>query len=142
MLIHKVCERALDAIIDELAVCALSEKYPENLSVLIDAMIDLSDFIYGQTQIKSGNEISPDDASGGSLVFNLLAATAMTLEYKNADQLEKYVKLLAHMGHVSERFKTCFITSVSKNEDGAESYRFELGDGAVDVCTAVLKSIK
>lgn len=142
MLIRKVCERALDAIIDELAVCALSEKYPENLSVLIDAMIDLSNFNSGQTQIKYGNPISPDDYSGGTLVFYLLAAASMTLDYKNADQLDKYAKLLTYMCQVSERFKSCFITSVTKNENGAESYRFELGDGAVDVCAAVLKSIK
>ena len=142
MLIRKVCERSLEAIIDELAVASLNGAYPKNLTFLIDAMIDLSDFNCGQMQIKYGNDISPDDSSGGSLVFNLLAAASMTLDYKNAEQLDKYAKLLAHICHVSERFKTCFITSVSKNEDGAESYRFELGDGAVDVCTAVLESIK
>lgn len=142
MLIRKVCERAFEAIIDELAVASLNEAYPANLSVLIDAMIDLSDFNSGQMQIKYGNEIPPNNTSGGSLVFNLLAAASMTLDYKNSDQLDKYAKLLTYMCQVSERFKTCFITSVSKNEDGAESYRFELGDGSVDVCTAVLESIK
>ncbi len=141
MLILKICERALDSIIDGLAVCALSEKYPVNLNALIDAMIDLSDFNYGQTQIKYGKDIALEEPYGGFLIFYLLAVASTTLDYKNADQLNKYAKLLIHMCHVSERFKTCFITSVSKNEDGAESYRFELGDGAVDVCGAVLKSI-
>ncbi len=79
MLIRKVCERALEAIIDELAVASLNEAYPTNLTVLIDAMIDLSDFNSGQMQIKYGNEISPNNTSGGSLVFNLLAAASMTL---------------------------------------------------------------
>ena len=142
MLILRICERALDSIIDGLAVCALGEKYPVNLSALIDALIDLSDFNYAQTQIKYGEDITLEASSGGFLIFYMLAAASTTLDCKNADQLNKYAKLLIHMCLDSERFKKCFISSVNENENGAEIYRFELGDGAVDVCTSVLKSIK
>jgi hypothetical protein len=85
MLICKVCERAAESIIDELAIFALTEKYPEHLALLIDGLIDLTDFEWEQNQIELGNAGRDDHISGGSFIYKLLSSTYLkALQESNA----------------------------------------------------------
>lgn len=142
MLICKVCERAAESIVDELALCAENERYPERLSLLIDGLIDLTDFEWEQNQIELGHEIPESHIRGGSLVYKLLSSTYVVKQYKSADHMEKYAKLIVHMCSVNARFKHAFILDMENPECGIEAFRFELGDAVADMCIDVMKAIK
>lgn len=142
MLLCKVCGRAAEAIVDELAMCAENGRYPERLSILIDGLIDLTDFEWEQDQLERGNEISEDHISGGSLVYKLLSSTCVPKKYKNAAKMAKYVDLTVHMCSVNARFKQTFISCMEDSECGIQAFRFELGDVVGDICAAVMLIIK
>jgi len=142
MLLAKVCERAAESILDELALCAVKEEYPERLSILIDGLIDVTDFRWEQDHVDRGHDIPENHTRGGSLVYAMLFTTFILKHYDQPQQLEKYAKLIIHMCKVNDRFKRAFITEMEDPEGGIEAYRFELGDSAAEVSFKVLQAIK
>ena len=54
MFIYKVFERAGESIIDALAICVVSESYPDHLSILVDALIDLLKLIIWKISLIEG----------------------------------------------------------------------------------------
>ena len=86
-------------------MCAERVNYPDRLSMLIDGLIDLTDFEWEQDQLERAHEIPANHTSGGSLVYKLLSSTYLAKQYKNAEQMAKYAKLLVHMCSVNALFK-------------------------------------
>ena len=142
MLLCKVCERAAESIVDELAMCVESGNYPERLSMLIDGLIDLTDFEWEQDQFERGHEITESHNRGGSLVYKLLSSTYVAKQYKSEEKMAKYAKLIVHMCSVNARFKQAFILDMEDPECGIDEWRFELGDAVADLCIDVMKAIK
>ena len=142
MLLCKVCERAAESILDELALCALKDEYPERLSTLIDGLIDLTDFRWEQEHVERGRDIPENHIRGGSLVYGMLFTTFIIKHYARPHELEKYAKLIIRMCEVNNRFKQAFIMQMENPEGGIEAYRFELGDSAAAVALKVLQAIK
>lgn len=142
MSLCKVCESAAESIVDELAMCAENERYPERLSLLIDGLIDLTDFEWEQNQFELGNLDRDDYISGGSLIYKLLSSTYVEKHYKNSEQMAKYAKFIAHICSINARFKQSFILDMEDPECGIEAFRFELGDAVADLCIDVMKAIK
>lgn len=142
MLLCKVCERAAESIVDELAMCVERGNYPERLSMLIDGLIDLTDFEWEQDQLERGHEIPESHILGGSLIYKMLSSTYVAKKYKSAEHMKKYAKLIVHMCSVNARFKQAFILDMENPECGIEAFRFELGNAVADLCIDVMKAIK
>jgi hypothetical protein len=142
MFIYKVCERAGESIIDALATCVVSESYPDHLSILVDALIDLLNFDYLEDQLDRGHDLPLENNEAGSLIYKLLSSTFVGLNYKKPEQMAKYTKFMIHLCSVNSRFKELFILDMEDPECGIEAFRYELGDVVGDLCETVLKAIK
>ncbi len=142
MLLCKVCERAAESVIDELVLCAASGNYPERLTVLIDGLLNLTNFEWEQDQFDRLQEIPIDHNLGGRLIYKLLSSTFVGKHYKNSEQMNNLAKLFVHMCEVNESFKLAFIKDMDDPECGIEAFRFELGDAVGDLCVEVMRAIQ
>lgn len=141
MSLSKSCGRAAENIIVELAMYAERGSYPEHLTLLVDGLINLTDFLRLQLQLEQGNSNSDDRISGGPLVYKMLSSTYVATHSMNLQKMENYGKLIFQMCVVNDRFKTAFINDMKDPDCGIEAFRFELGDAVANLCAEVIKAI-
>lgn len=141
MLLPRVCDRAIESMIDELTMCAIDNSYPVGFGVFIDGLIDLTESQLIRRYHCIDEEV-PEDCIVGAYLIDTLFCSNFVCTYRNNEKLMFcFTELIIDICEVSDRFKNSFIGMMNDTKMGYKENLPIYGVAITKLCEEVMKSI-